>query len=81
MTPARIWNVVVFPAPSGPIRPKISPRLMSRSTPRTAWVSPYVFAKRTTRIAAVLGDTSEVTDERVAVVVIGVPVASAKCRR
>ena len=25
MTPARIWNVVVFPAPSGPINPKISP--------------------------------------------------------
>jgi hypothetical protein len=28
-----------------------------------------------------LGDTSEITDERVAAVVIGVPVASAMCRR
>ena len=25
ITPARIWNVDVLPAPSGPIRPKISP--------------------------------------------------------
>jgi hypothetical protein len=63
------------------MRPKISPRVMSRSMPPTAWVSPYFFAKRTTRTADVLGDTSEITDERVAAVVIGVPVASATCPR
>ena len=36
MTPARIWNVEVFPAPSGPIKPKISPSPTSKLIPRTA---------------------------------------------
>ena len=34
MTPARIWNVVVLPAPSGPINPKISPSPISRLIPQ-----------------------------------------------
>src|SRR5262249_21080424 len=36
ITPAIIWKVVVLPAPSGPINPKISPSFTSRLIPRTA---------------------------------------------
>ncbi len=40
MTPPRIWNVDVFPAPSGPMSPKISPADTSRSIARTASMAP-----------------------------------------
>src|SRR5215469_6780185 len=52
MTPARIWKVEVLPAPSGPIRPKISPLLTSKLIPRTASVSPYFFQRLFTWMAA-----------------------------
>ena len=52
MTPARIWKVEVLPAPSGPMRPKISPLLTSKLIPRTASVSPYFFQRFCTRMAA-----------------------------
>src|SRR6267142_3049216 len=51
ITPANIWNVVVLPAPSGPMSPKISPRSTLRSIPRTASVAPYFFVSLTVPIA------------------------------
>src|SRR5215471_4718537 len=35
--------VVVFPAPSGPMRPNISPRWTESDTPLTAVIAPYRF--------------------------------------
>jgi hypothetical protein len=35
---------VLFPAPFGPSRPKISPPLTSNDTPRNATVCPYAFS-------------------------------------
>src|SRR4029078_1722698 len=40
MMPARQRSVVVFPAPFGPTRPRISPGATSNVTPRTAVKSP-----------------------------------------
>jgi transposase len=40
MTPPRILNVVVLPAPSGPISPNNSPRQIWRSIPRMATFLP-----------------------------------------
>ena len=37
--------VVVFPAPLGPRKPKVSPLLTSKSIPRTASSSPYFLVK------------------------------------
>src|SRR5262245_18484359 len=45
--------VVVFPAPFGPIRPKISPSWTSNDTSETATVRPYnlrMFSTRTTGV-------------------------------
>src|SRR5271170_5129818 len=41
-TPSTHSIVVVFPAPFGPINPKISPSLTSNETSDTATVVPYV---------------------------------------
>ena len=40
LSAADVSTVVVFPAPFGPRKAKISPRATSRSMPRTASVSP-----------------------------------------
>src|SRR5512141_795089 len=56
--PARSRIVVVLPAPSGPTRPKISPRSTERVRPSTAEVSPNRLASPSIRIA-VMGAPSE----------------------
>src|SRR3982074_1569220 len=45
--------VVVFPAPLGPRNPNTSPVATSKSTPRTAWMSPKVLTSSRTTIAGV----------------------------
>ncbi len=40
VNPVSSSNVVVLPAPFGPIRPRVSPALTSNDTPRTAWMPP-----------------------------------------
>ena len=52
MTPARIWNVEVFPAPSGPISPKISPSATSRSMPAHRFDRAVALRQAAHRIAA-----------------------------
>src|SRR5215831_6055555 len=47
--PSTVRSVVVLPAPSGPMRPNISPRATSNEISRTAWISPYDLTSRTTR--------------------------------
>ena len=45
-----ILMVVVLPAPLGPRKAKISPMPTSKVTSRTAWISPKVFVRCSTRI-------------------------------
>src|ERR671934_202542 len=42
-SPTRILMVVVFPAPLGPINPRIWPRSTSRDRPSSATNAPYFF--------------------------------------
>src|SRR5436309_3345818 len=46
----RILTVVVFPAPLGPSRPKVSPSCTSRSTPLRAVTSPYFLTRPRVRM-------------------------------
>src|SRR6185295_4727876 len=48
-TPSSIWIVVVFPAPFGPSKPRISPGLMSNEISLTAMDSPNRFTRCWTR--------------------------------
>src|SRR5271170_2012829 len=51
-----MWKIVVLPAPSGPINPKISPRLILKSTPCTASNSLY-FLRRALTITTSSSET------------------------
>src|SRR5215471_9991908 len=48
----RILMVVVLPAPLGPRKPNVSPRVTSKSIPRTASTSPYCLVRPETDITA-----------------------------
>src|ERR1700730_8072400 len=48
----KILIVVVFPAPFGPRKPKVSPRTTSKAMPRTASTSPYRLVRPETVITA-----------------------------
>ena len=51
VSPVRSRNVVVFPAPFGPRKPKISPFLASKVMPSTARISSYHFVRSVTSMA------------------------------
>ena len=76
--PEMTLSIVVLPAPLGPIRPRISPGLTSRSMPSSTFTPPKLTeTPRTESSAALIGRTS-LLSEVVAVIVERLP-GRARC--